>query len=87
MSFEGTFLDGKVEPDSPPDIPEGTRVRFEVVSPSTPVVEKDPVVLRPDGKPLNSLNKLLLSLAGTVTDLPSDMARNHDHYIHGTRKK
>jgi len=25
----------------------------------------------------------LLDLAGTVDGLPADMARNHDHYLHG----
>lgn len=29
----------------------------------------------------------LLELAGTVDDLPPDMARNHDHYLHGAPKK
>jgi len=24
---------------------------------------------------------------GTVVDLPSDMARHHDHYVHGTPKQ
>ena len=24
-------------------------------------------------------------IVGTVPDLPSDMAENHDHYVHGTR--
>ena len=30
---------------------------------------------------------VLMSLAGCMTDLPSDLARNHDHYIHGTPKR
>ena len=29
----------------------------------------------------------LLDLAGTVNDLPDDMALNHDHYLHGRPKK
>lgn len=29
----------------------------------------------------------LLELAGTVDDLPDDMARNHDHYLHGAPKR
>jgi hypothetical protein len=28
-----------------------------------------------------------LKLAGTVDDLPPDMAEQHDHYIHGTPKR
>jgi len=26
----------------------------------------------------------LIEMAGTAEGLPSDMARNHDHYLHGT---
>jgi len=87
MSFEGTFIDGRVVPDSPSGIPEGARVRFEVVP--APATKTEPVVhrLRPDGKPLTPLNQFLLSISGTVPDLPPDMARNHDHYIHGTPKR
>jgi len=33
------------------------------------------------------LGKKLMKFAGTVKDLPEDMAENHDHYIHGTPKK
>ncbi len=29
----------------------------------------------------------LRKLAGRARNMPSDMARNHDHYLHGIRKK
>jgi hypothetical protein len=29
----------------------------------------------------------LAELAGTVKNLPSDFALNHDHYLHGTPKR
>ena len=29
----------------------------------------------------------LLEVAGTAEGLPSDMARNHDHYLHGTPRR
>jgi hypothetical protein len=29
----------------------------------------------------------LLKIAGTVNDLPPDMAEQHDHYIHGTPRR
>ena len=35
----------------------------------------------------STLGQRLLEFAGTIEGLPSDMARNHDHYIHGTVKK
>jgi hypothetical protein len=31
-----------------------------------------------------TIGEVLLSLAGTAEDLPADMARHHDHYLHGT---
>jgi hypothetical protein len=36
----------------------------------------------PDNKP--TLSERLLKHAGTVPDLPPDLAERHDHYIHGT---
>ncbi|HYE32856.1 MAG TPA: hypothetical protein VEH27_15615 [Methylomirabilota bacterium] len=29
----------------------------------------------------------LKAFAGAITGLPSDMAKNHDHYIHGVPKR
>ena len=34
-----------------------------------------------------TIGKVLLEFAGTAEGLPPDMARNHDHYLHGTPKK
>jgi len=33
------------------------------------------------------ISKFLLRLAGCVHGLPSDLARNHDHYLYGTPKR
>lgn len=35
----------------------------------------------------STLGQRLLRFAGTIDGLPPDMARNHDHYIHGTPKE
>ncbi|MBI2806532.1 MAG: hypothetical protein HYX68_16245 [Planctomycetes bacterium] len=72
MSFEGTVQNGVVVFDSEQQLPDGTRVEVIVQEPS---VKK------------TTLRDRLAKLAGTVDDLPSDMARNHDHYIHGSPKK
>ena len=97
MSFEGTIVNGHIELDAPVELPEGTRVRIEPViadeakserpvpqfrPDGTPIPE-----FRPDGTPLTPLNKALLALSGLVKDWPPDMSVNHDHYIHGTRKR
>lgn len=68
----GVVKNGVVVLENGSQIPEGTRV--EVIVPEA--AEKK-----------RTLRDRLLNLAGTVDDLPSDMARNHDHYIHGAPKK
>ena len=71
MTLPGTLNKGVVVLDQPSPWPEGTRVN---------------VVVQPAGKKLTLAEKLLRH-AGTVPDLPSDMAEQHDHYIHGTPKR
>lgn len=85
MQLEGVIVNGRVEFDTPADLPEGTRVRVEPVpaeTPTPPTPETPPAE-----KPLTSLNRFLLSLAGTAKGLPPDMAENHDHYIRGAKKR
>ena len=72
MSLEGTILNGVVVLDDGLQLPDGTRVEV--------------IVRVPSAKPA-TLRERLLRLAGTVDDLPADMARNHDHYIHGGPKR
>jgi hypothetical protein len=56
----------------------------------------DEAVVLPEGtkvrvEPLAESGKTLAErfgdLIGCISDLPSDMAENHDHYIHGTPKR
>ena len=72
MSFQGTIQNGVVVLDQHPELPDGTRVE---------VIIQETAAAKP------SLRERLAKLAGTVDDLPADMARNHDHYIHGAAKK
>jgi hypothetical protein len=44
------------------------------------------VVVKPAEEKKPTLSERLLKHAGTVPDLPADMADQHDHYIHGTPK-
>ena len=34
-------------------------------------------------EPRTTLGQRLMKFAGTAKGLPKDMARNHDHYLHG----
>jgi hypothetical protein len=72
MSFEGKVENGIIVLDNGQQLPEGARVE---------------VIVRDAPAPKATLRDRLLNLAGTVDDLPADMARNHDHYIHGGPKR
>ena len=76
MVFEGTVINGRIVLDEVPVIPDGTRVKVEVVS--EPASRRDQT---------GSSLATLLEFAGLVKDLPPDMARNHDHYLHGAPKR
>jgi hypothetical protein len=55
-----------------PTLPEGMKVRVEPAE-----------ILRD----LDSLQELLLSVAGKAQGLPEDLAEQHDHYLHGQPKR
>lgn len=74
MELQGTVHKGVIVVDAGNSLPEGTRVTIVVEA-------KDK---RDEGI---TLKDRLLKLAGTIDDLPSDMARNHDHYIHGVPER
>lgn len=71
MTYHGYVKDGSIVVDEPILLPDGTEVRVEPVS----------------AAPRKTLAERFKDVIGTVPDLPEDMARNHDHYIHGTPKK
>jgi hypothetical protein len=75
MEYNGQVRGGVVifKDEKPP---EGATVRVEVVGESTSA-----------GGQAGELWSKLLEVAGTVEGLPSDMAEQHDHYIHGTPKR
>jgi hypothetical protein len=77
MTLQGTINSGAIVLDEPAALPEGTRVEVLVK-----VVEG-----HENGKPKSTLSQRLLKHAGTVPGLPSDLARQHDHYVHGTPKR
>jgi hypothetical protein len=74
VELQGTIQNGMVILDNPLPLADGTKVKIWMELPAEP--PRQP-----------TLRERLLKLAGTVDDLPADMARNHDHYIHGTPKR
>jgi hypothetical protein len=72
MSYTGIVENGKVTLPPEAQFPDGTKVRIEPVEPAAEAP---------------TLADSLREFIGTFDDLPSDFARNHDHYIHGTPRK
>jgi hypothetical protein len=78
MVYNGTITNGTVVLDNGAQIPDGTRV--QVIVPA-----ESPAPPAPAGDEPTML--WMLKYAGTVTDMPSDFAAQHDHYLHGTPKR
>ena len=74
MVYHGRVSGGVVVLSDPHAIPEGASVKVEVVE----MVSADNDVTKGWSD--------LMKLAGSVKDLPPDMAKNHDHYLHGRPK-
>jgi hypothetical protein len=75
MTYRGHIKNGQITLDDPVALPEGVAVNIEVVEQKAEATEHRPAIW-----------DKLLELAGTV-EAPEDWAFNHDHYIHGTRKR
>ena len=58
------------------ELPEGMEVRIEPVAPAV----ESPVARR-------TLAEQFADVIGTVPELPTDMAAQHDHYLHGAPKR
>ena len=72
MSVTGTIEDGVVKLPPGASWPDGTKVRVEKVEPASRE---------------NSLTRRLRELSARVGGLPSDLAEEHDHYIHRTPRR
>jgi hypothetical protein len=78
MTLRGRVKNGVVVLEEKARLAEGTSVRVQPV--------KGPTGRNGNGKP-KTLGKRLMKFAGRAKGLPTDLARNHDHYIHGTPRK
>jgi hypothetical protein len=78
MTYRGHIKNGVVVLERRVKLAEGTAVRVE------------PLTKAINGKKAGqakTLGQRLLKFAGSAKGLPSDMARNHDHYIHGAPRR
>jgi hypothetical protein len=79
MTLEGHIENGQIVLDQQTPLPEGVRVRVELLDREAP---------RPPSEvELPTLYERYRDIIGQAKDLPSDFAENHDHYIHGAPKK
>jgi len=74
MAYRGHIEKGLVVLDDPVLLPEGARVTVDLLADETS--ER-----RPDHE--GTLYERLEPLIGKAKGLPSDLARNHDRYLHG----
>jgi hypothetical protein len=72
MVYHGHVKNGVVVLDEAAGLPEGTQVQVAVLPPSAEE---------------SSLGARLMKFSGKLEGLPTDLARNHDHYLHGAPKK
>ncbi len=78
MVYDGHVEKGVVVVDDPVTLPDGARVKVEVLSPG-------------GGDSLGgsgpTLYDQLAPFIGAAKGLPPDLASNHDHYLHGQPRK
>lgn len=83
MTVEGHIENGHIVLDAPVNLPDGTKVRVELVhqppAPGSGAVEPE--------EELPSLYERMKPIIGKAKGLPADYAINHDHYLHGQPKR
>jgi len=72
MTLIGTVENGKIALPAGVELPSGTQVKIETL---------DNLPSPP------ALAETLKEFVGIFDDLPQDLARNHDYYLHGAPKK
>ncbi len=76
MTYRGRVRNGVIVLESGVRLREGADVRVEPLDSNKDV--------SPDSQETQHLREGLLSFSGVVKEGPSDLARNHDNYLHGT---
>jgi len=79
MTYRGRVKNGVIVLESDVRLREGMDVRVE------PVEEGERTAA--GSEETNQLREGLLSFSGVVKEGPFDLARNHDHYLHGTPRQ
>ena len=77
MIYKGQVKDGVVVLHGEVQLPDGIEVNVEPVESSQPEGPE---------REIPSLYERLEPFIGAIKGLPPDLAKNHDHYIHGAAK-
>ena len=72
MSYTGTIKNGVVVLPPGVQLPDGTQAELTPLN---------------SGNDAEKFTDELLRIAGRTKNLPPDLARNHDHYLHGLPKQ
>ena len=75
MTIRGKVSGGVVVLEKAGILPEGT------------VVQVEPICAAADADAEGDIWQKLAKWGGKAAGLPADLARNHDHYLHGTPKR
>jgi hypothetical protein len=78
MTYRGRVENGVIVLEPGATLREGTQVRVEALPESERAA---------DSPEVQQLREGLLGFSGIVKDGPKDLARNHDHYLHGTPRR
>jgi len=78
MTYRGRVKDGVVILDPPADLPEGAEVEVRLIEEPRTATQ---------GQESPTLYEQLKDVIGIAKGLPTDLAENHDHYLHGRPKK
>ena len=83
MTVEGHIENGQIVLNQEISLPEGMKVRVELVAlePSQTATQEEAA------EELPSLYERMKSVVGKAKGLPTDLAINHDHYLHGQPKR
>ncbi len=93
LTFQGIVQNGVIVIGGGTVLPEGTRVSVELVQPTPIDAHGEASETGKACEPLEEetiwqkLNRVAEKHANRPTNLPSDLAENHDHYLHGTPKR
>ena len=82
MTVTGHIENGRVVLDQALALPEGAKVRVELIPAESESCATDSQERSP-----RTLAEILKPVIGAIKDGPPDFARNHDHYIHGVPKE